>query len=415
MNKVKSFFSYLIRKDVVKTLLTSVACAVVGLLTGYIVLLIVNPGAAGQGFKTLVLGFLDVPNKYGMQAEALAKTFTRTAPLLVSGVAILLAYKAGFFNIGASGQFTMGVFAALYMALVWHAPWYLCMLGAIIFGAAYGAIVGLLKAFLNVNEVISGIMLNWIALYLTSMLIKDSPDMWDSIKFETLSVKRVSPGSVIPSLGLENLFAGYEYITISIFIAIAVAIIFFVILEKTTLGYKMKATGYNKHAAKYAGMKEKMNTVIILALSGALAGLSGALLYLTGIEPWYCPTNVPSMGFDGISAAFLGGLSPIGTIFSSFFITHITIGGSRLDTAYYSPEIAKVVTGVIIYLCAFVLFIKEQLNKRILKSDREKLLRKTLAENGISYTPPPKNSSFAGTREDKPKAGISDNEKGGES
>lgn len=391
MNKIKSFmsllgkkigkgFDFLIRKESFKTLLTSISCALAGLIIGFIILLIVSPSASLQGFKTLSLGFLDVPTKYGLRLEVLGKTFARTAPLLVSGLAILVAYKAGFFNIGASGQFTMGVFAALYMALVWHLPWYLCMMGAILFGALYGSIVGLLKAFLNVNEVISGIMLNWIALYTTSMIIKSNSVMWDSIKYETIPIKKVSPGSLIPSLGLDKLFNGYDYITIAIFIAIIVAVLFYIILEKTTLGYQMKATGYNKYAAKYSGIKEKLNTIIVLALSGGLAGLSGALLYLTGIENWYCPTSVPSMGFDGISAAFLGGLSPLGSIISSLFITHISIGGSRLDTSYYSPEIAKVVTGAIIYLCAFVLFIKDQINKRILKKDRELNLEQV--ENG---------------------------------
>ena len=368
MNKIKTWFHSLIKKNAFQTLITSVLCALVGLFIGFVILLIVNPGASLTGFKTLSLGFLAVTNKYGLRAEALANTLTRTAPLLVASVAILIAYKAGLFNIGASGQFTMGVFASLYMALVWHLPWYLCMLGAFVAGGLFGAIAGVLKAFLNVNEVISGIMLNWIGLYLTSMLIKSNDKMWDSIKYETTAVYG---DSLIPTWGLDKLFNDYKYITIGIFIALFVAILFYVIMEKTILGYKMKATGFNKDAAKYAGMKEKKNIIVILVLSGALAGLSGALLYLTGIERWRCPSSVPSMGFDGISAAFLGGLSPIGSIFSSFFITHITVGGSRLDTAYYSPEIAKVVTGVIIYLCAFVLFIKDQLNKRIKKNEKK--------------------------------------------
>lgn len=371
MDKVKSFFHSLVRKNNFKTFITSASCAIVGLFIGFIVLFVVSPSASLQGFHTLSLGFLAVPNKYGLRAEAFAKTLTRTAPLIVSGVSILVAYKAGLFNIGASGQFTVGVFAALYMALVWHLPWYLCILGSVATGGLYGAIAGVLKAFLNVNEVISGIMLNWIGLYFTSMIIKKNNKMWDSIKYETIAIKKASAGSLIPSFGLDKLFNGYEYITIAVFIAILVTILYFVIIEKTILGYKMKATGFNRNAAKYAGMKEKLNIVVILSLSGSLAGLSGSLLYLTGIEPWYCPTSVPSMGFDGISAAFLGGLSPIGTIFSSFFITHISIGGSRLDTSHYSPEIAKVVTGVIIYLCAFVLFIKDRINKRLAKSDKK--------------------------------------------
>ena len=394
MNKIKSFFHSLVRTQAFKTFVTSLSCAIAGLLIGFSILIVVSPRASLQGFKTLSLGFLAVPNKYGLRAETFAKMLTRTAPLIVSGVSILVAYKAGLFNIGASGQFTMGVFAALYMALVWHLPWYLCMMGALVVGGLFGAIAGALKAFLNVNEVISGIMLNWIGLYFTSMMIKGNPKMWDSVKYETIAIKRVSPNSLIPSLGLDKLFNEYEYITIAIFIALLVAVLYYVVIEKTILGYKMKATGYNRTAAKYAGMKEKLNIVVILVLSGSLAGLSGALLYLTGIEPWYCPTSVPSMGFDGISAAFLGGLSPIGTIISSLFITHISIGGSRLDTSYYSPEIAKVVTGVIIYLCAFVLFIKDRIDKHFAKADKKEEQvnsEDSSLETPTSETPPAEN------------------------
>lgn len=129
----------------------------------------------------------------------------------------------------------------------------------------------------------------------------------------------------------------------------------------------MKATGFNRNAAKYSGMHEKRNIILTMAIAGGLAGLSGATLYLTGIMPWYNPANLPSMGFDGISAAFLGGLNPFGTIISSFFITFIIEGGGNLDTTYYSPEIATLITSIIIYLCAFVLFIKTFITKRVNK------------------------------------------------
>ena len=370
MIKIKKFFSNLYKKSAFQTIITSIGCALIGLIVGFIALAIINPGASWEGFKTMSLGFLKVPVKYDMRTEALAKTITRTAPLIVAGVAILFAYKAGLFNIGASGQYTMGVLASLFCAYIWNMPWYVCIVAAILAGALWGAIAGFLKAFLNVNEVISGIMLNWIGLYLSSMIIKGQDKMWWKTLSKCYDLKNVNATALLPNCGLDKLFADYQYITIGVFIALFVSLFMYILLEKTTFGYEIKATGFNKNAARYAGMKEKKNIVITLAISGALAGLAAPLLYLTGIEPWECPASVPAMGFDGISAAFLGGLNPIGTIFSSFFITHISIGGSRLDTSFYTPEIAKIVTSLIIYLCAFVLFVKDKLNKKVLDSEK---------------------------------------------
>ena len=142
-------------------------------------------------------------------------------------------------------------------------------------------------------------------------------------------------------------------------LSILIAILIYVILERTQFGYELRATGNNKNAAKYAGMKEKRNIIVTLIIGGALAGLGAALLYLTGIEEWSCSqSSVPGMGFNGIAAAFLGCLNPIGAIFSSFFIQHITDGGQYVNTNHYSSQISDVISSVIIYLCGFVLFIK---------------------------------------------------------
>ena len=145
-------------------------------------------------------------------------------------------------------------------------------------------------------------------------------------------------------------------------------IIVAVILSKTTFGYELKATGMNANAAKYAGMNEKRNIILAMAIAGALAGLGATLLYLTDIDQWQTTaTSVPAVGFSGIAVAFLGGLNPFGTLFAALFIQHITLGGGLLAAYNYPHEVASLISSIIIYLCAFAGFFKYVLRNRFLK------------------------------------------------
>ena len=156
-------------------------------------------------------------------------------------------------------------------------------------------------------------------------------------------------------------------------------------LEKTRFGYELRATGNNKNAAKYCGMAEKRNIILTLVISGALAGMGAAMLYLTGYEQWQCSTSsVPGMGFNGIAAAFLGGLNPFGTILASFFIQHITAGGAYVDKTMYCAQISDLISALIIYLCGFVLFMKYAMNSAISKREEKAALK----EREQSETPP---------------------------
>ena len=256
--------------------------------------------------------------------------------------------------------------------------WVICVLGAILAGALLGALSGLLKAFRNVNEVISGIMLNWITLYLINMLLAGCMDQKMN---ETWSLKKFFPNAMLPTAGVDGLFHGQsEQTTIAIPIAILVAVLIWYLLTKTKKGYELRATGLNKEAAKYAGMKGRTNTITTMAIAGALAGLGAALFYLTDNTKWSAgQATVPAMGFNGIAAAFLGGLHPIGAIFSSFFIQHITDGGSFMEKIY-PAEIASLISSVIIYMCAFVLFIRQTMNKTLADKDarvHSKLVKET--------------------------------------
>ena len=146
-----------------------------------------------------------------------------------------------------------------------------------------------------------------------------------------------------------------------------------VLLEKTKLGYELRATGCNKFAAKYCGMKEKRNIILTMAIAGGLAGMGAATLFLTGFEQWQVTQSaVPAMGFNGIAAAFLGGLNPIGAIFSSYFIQHITNGGAYVDKTMYSAQISDLISALIIYLCGFVLFFKVFMNSRLDRRDEKR-------------------------------------------
>ena len=367
----------LLKNDAVQSLLASLGCIVFGLLVGYIVLLFIQPKGAGKAILTIIENFFTY-NRAETQMKYLGSTLVKTAPLLMCSLSILFAYKVGLFNIGAAGQYVAGACACLYAALYLHWHWLPCMLLAIAAGALLGVISGLLKSSFNVSEVISGIMLNWIALYITNMLLTNVKEATSPYTYQ---LKAEGPQAILPQISLSKLLSGNQYVTIAIPIAIVCAVVIWVVLSKTLFGYELKATGNNPNAAKYCGMAEKRNIILTLAIGGALAGLGASLLYQTGYEQWQCTySSVPSMGFNGIAAAFLGGLSPIGSIFASFFIQHITTGGGNVDLTVYSPQISSLISSLIIFLCAFSGFLKERLQASLRKGDERRAARAKLAE-----------------------------------
>ncbi len=354
----------LLAREGVQTLVASLLCIVIGLVIGYVVLLLINPEGAGEAILAILKNFLTYSNEQ-VALQYFGSTLVKASPLLMCSLSVLFAYKVGLFNIGASGQYTVGAGASLYLALAFHMPWYVCLVAAMVAGALWGALSGALKAYLNVNEVIACIMLNWISLYGVNMILTN---VTESATTYTKALTGSYTVSLLPSLGLETLFSNNKYVTIAIPLAVIIAVLVWVILEKTKLGYELKATGLNKNAAKYAGMREKKNIILTMAISGCLAGLGAAFNYLTGIEQWSCSqTSVPNMGFNGIAAAFLGGLHPIGTVFASFFIQHITSGGSYVDKTLYCSQISDLISAIIIYLCGFVLFFKVCINNNLRK------------------------------------------------
>ena len=354
----------LLHNDSFQTLLSSLLCILGGLIVGYLVLLLIEPRGAFGAIVAVMKSFFRFPGR--LMLKYFGQTLVRTVPLLLCSLSVLFAYKVGMFNIGVAGQYVAGACGCLYAALAWKLPWVLCLLIGVVTAALLGMIAGFLKTKCNVNIVISGIMLNWITLYLTNLILGKVKSPMSPY---TLNLMGTNPKAMIPSLGLEKVFANESSVTIAIPVAVLIAVAVWVVLNKTKFGYELKATGHNYHAAKYAGMKENRNIILTMVISGALAGLGAGLLFLTGIEEWETTiSSVPAMGFNGIAAAFLGGLSPLGSILSSFFIQYLMLGGGNVDLQVYCSQISSLISSLIIYLCAFVAFFKyfiqAQLRKR---------------------------------------------------
>ena len=357
------------------SLLSSIICILIGLVVGFVVLLLLGGEKAySDGFKQILLG------GFYMMPSGIGKEIVTAAPLIMCGLSVAFAFKTGLFNIGAAGQYTLGAFGGLIFAILLHAPWYVCLLMATVFGAVWGALPGIFKAFLNVNEVITSIMFNWIGLYgcNTIMYGRGSGAMYNAKQSKTFPV---TGDSLIPSKifgwDMAETFS-YKSCTIAILLAIIVAVILYIVLNKTTFGYELKACGNNRNAAKYAGINERRNVILSMVIAGALAGFGAGLYYLSGAAQWIPgdSTALPSEGFDGISVALLASSNPIGAIFSALFISHITTGGGFMNASMFPPEIADIISGIIIYLCAFSLLFRSMFRNLLSGSRKDKVRKK---------------------------------------
>jgi simple sugar transport system permease protein len=262
--------------------------------------------------------------------------------------------------------------------------WIVALLAATIVGGLWGFIPGMLKAFFNVHEVIATIMMNYIGMYLCNFIVKQT--VYNSFRNVSLDVQSTA---VLPKAGLDKIFvtmygdyADSSTLNSGIIIAIGMAVIIYFIMEKTTLGYELKAVGFNKNASKYAGMNEKRNIILAMTIAGALAGLGGGLTFLSGSGGRHLAVvDVLAMeGFNGISVALLGLSNPIGIIFSAIFISYLAQSGTYLQTLNYMPEVVDIIIAVIIYFSAFALVLRQVLPKLRKKFDERKLERAATSE-----------------------------------
>ena len=374
-------------KEGTKKVLASLISILAGLLVGVIVVIIVGLSKStitGQGIwdgiRLIFAGILctgrDAAGNltFGYNAQTLGNMLFRATPLIMTGLSIAVAYKTGLFNIGAPGQYLMGTMASLMIALGIPservAPeliWFLAFLGGFLAGAAWGAIPGALKAFLNINEVLACIMTNWLAANIVTWAfdVSNFKNVVENTKAGYI-YKTSFNGVQTAKLGLDTIFPGSQ-VNGGILVAILFAIAMYILMNKTTLGYQLKACGSNRHAARYAGINDKGSIVLSMAIAGGLAGAGAALYWLSGNTEFYWSTyqSLPAAGFNGIPVALLAICNPIGVIFTAIFMAMLDIVGQQLTgfTAY-NEYITDVIISVIVYLSAFSLVIRMMLTGR---------------------------------------------------
>ena len=375
------------KTDSARSILASILSILIGMAVGCVIVLIVaatskdlSMASAWEGIRLIFGGLFSTGRTaagtltFGFNPTNLGNMLFRATPLIMTGLSVAVAFKTGLFNIGAPGQYLMGTMATLMLALGIPSEsvpagliWIIAFVGGCLAGAIWGAIPGLLKAFLNINEVLACIMTNWLAANLVTWAFDASnfKNMVENTKSGYI-YKTTFNGVATPKMGLDKIFPNSQ-VNIGIIIAILFAVAMFILMNKTTLGYQLKACGANRHAARYAGIQDKRNIVLSMAIAGALAAAGASLYYLSGNTEFYWSTyqSLPDTGFNGIPVALLAANNPIGVIFTGCFMSMLDISGLQLtNLTAYNEYITDVIIAVIVYLSAFSLVIKALISGR---------------------------------------------------
>lgn len=382
-NKLSRFW----HKDGTRSVFASLLSIFIGLVAGSILIFIVGlttPSlglkSAWDGIRLVFMGLFstgrDVTGAltFGFNSSSVGNMLFRATPLILTGLSVAVAFKTGLFNIGAPGQYLAGTCATLFIALEIPSAvvppaliWVLAFLGGMLAGALWGAIPGLLKSLLNINEVLACIMTNWIAANLVTWAfdISNLKNVVENTKSGYI-YKTTFNGVATSKMGLDRIFPDSQ-VNGGIIIAIVLAILVYILFSRTTFGYQLRACGSNRFAARYAGIKDKRNIVLSMAIAGSLAGAAGSLYYLSGNTEFFWSTyqSLPTAGFNGIPVALLAANNPIGVVFTGVFMSVLDISGLQLtNLTAYNEYITDVIIAVIVYLSAFSLLIKTFLSRR---------------------------------------------------
>jgi len=359
----KGWFSKLF--DVLMPVFATLAALAVGAVM--LVLLGVNPF---QAYGSLVEGAFGSPN-------AMAETLVKATPLLLVGLGICIAFRGNVINIGGEGQMIIGAIFATILGLTFTGlpGWLLiplAMLMGFIGGAFWGAIPGFLKAYFNVNEILSTIMMNAIAVQIMNFLLRGP--MIDPAQLELASkipqTARLLEAFRLPRLTPTRLHLGFLF-------AVILAFLVYIFLWKTTLGYRIRAVGQSHHAARYAGINVKKNIVLALLLSGAFAGLAGAIqvygVNYRMITDGSASGFTGSAGFNGIVAALFGQLHPIGTIPASIFFGALLVGANKMQRVMQVPSaLITTLNGlVVIFVVSSEYFQRRRQKQRISSTEND--------------------------------------------
>jgi simple sugar transport system permease protein len=341
---------------------TSLIAILAGFLFGFIILFIVHPLYAFPALFSIILD----PFTSGLRG--IGDVLYKAAPIILTGLSVGFAFKTGLFNIGAAGQFLISAAVTVLVGQIKGIDpsihWVIALMAGTMAGAIWGFVPGLIKALANVNEVVSTIMMNYIALHMSSLLITKLATTNDG------GYAVIRNSAYLPKWGLDKLFNYPVMIDISVLIAIAVAIIVWFIIEKTTLGYQLKAVGYNFNASRYAGINEKRNVIISMVIAGALSGIAGSVFYLGGTQLGTAP-GLPGEGFVGITVSLLANSNPLGIILAGYFTAHLAIGGTSITVYDYLGEVTSIVTAAIVYFCGIAVVLQMVIAR--LKKHKKKL------------------------------------------
>lgn len=365
----------------------SLLSVLIGVTAGAVIIMLIALLSSEINFKNGIEGvkllFFGVFSKgrnpagellFGFNGTNAGNMLFRATPVIMTGLSVSFAFKAGLFNIGTPGQYLIGTAATLITALSIPLDvvppviiWLLSFLSGMLFGALWGIIPGIFRAYLNINEVLSSIMTNWIAANLVTLIFENSSfrNGAESGKVGYI-MKTSSNGVATATLGLDRIFEGSQ-INSGILVACLFAVIVYVVISKTVFGFELRTCGSNRYAAEYAGIKSKSRIVSVMALSGALSGAGAALYYLSGNTEFFWSTyqSLPAEGFRGIPIALLALSNPIGVIFSGTFMSALSIAGQQLKNfTSYSEYLTDIIIAIIVYVSAFSLIIKNLLSKR---------------------------------------------------
>ncbi|NCN05905.1 MAG: ABC transporter permease [Spirochaetales bacterium] len=333
---------------------------VLGFFVGAIVLLVAGYNPL-EAYGIMIFGVFGLP-------RYISYTIIIAAPLILTGLSVTFAFRTGLFNIGAEGQFIAGSIAAVIVGhfvrlpIILHVP--LVFVSAMVAGALWGSISGFLKARYGVHEVISTIMLNWLALYMNNYLIKlpflhrvgteASQKIQDTARIDILGVWKTSPEG--REWRMENPFWGdilRSEINLGILFALIAAMVVWYIINRTTLGYELRAVGYNQDAANYGGIPVKKSMTVSMAIAGALAGAAGGIQIMGVTQEITVLAAMEGNGFDGIAVSLIGANTPIGVVLSGFLFGALRYGGTKIQPALGAPrELINIVMGTIVYFIA---------------------------------------------------------------
>jgi general nucleoside transport system permease protein len=332
-----------------------------------IVISILVVAATQHSFHTALLAFQEIfdgtglnwlahptTNLQDLAAYNLSQTLLQTSTLILTGLAVAFAFRCGMFNIGGQGQYFVGLIVANWigvsfagMSPVPHIL--LAMVGGTLAAAAYAGIAGVLKATVGAHEVITTIMLNWIAYWTGSWLFGDGGPLQNSTQPTVPVSNQVAPSARLPDFWGAQ---GFQGVHIGFFIALACVVVFYILINRTTLGYEVRAVGFNPDAAAYGGINVKKNLIRAMAISGAFAGLAGAIDMLGGATNYqYGQLDIPfsQVGFIGIAVALLGRNTAIGTLLSAFLFGALLYGSFHGlgSSSVIDPQLAGNLTYII--------------------------------------------------------------------